>query len=316
MLLFLAGAALIAAFAMISSLVQLITSNEMRGRVMSVYNVAFRGGMPFGNLASGWLIPMFSAPIVISANGILLISGRHLFSDGAAACGIVVMMMYTSFLLSAALAAAPENLEKLRDLEDRPALERSVGELSAAAEKAPSDADAQYRLALASSYLAEISLELRDKAGAERAAKTGISAAERAVALKPDNAEYFRVLGTLYGQVIPANVLLGISYGKKAEDAIAKAIALDRKSAQAYLARGIGNYYKPEMFGGGPEPAIQDLRRAIELSPKSAEAYLWLGLALRKTHHNAEAREAFTKSLELNPERVWTKQQLEKTPAQ
>lgn len=72
-LLFVAGAALLAAFAMISSLVQLITTNEMRGRVMSVYNVAFRGGMPFGNLASGWLIPMFSAPLVISANGVLLI---------------------------------------------------------------------------------------------------------------------------------------------------------------------------------------------------------------------------------------------------
>ena len=224
-------------------------------------------------------------------------------------------MMWISLLLSAALGAAPVNLEKLRDLEDRPSLERSVAELSATAAKAPSDAGAQYRLALASSYLAEIALELHDKAAAELAAKTGISAAERAIAMKPDNAEYFRVLGTLYGQVIPANVLLGISYGKKAEDAIAKAIALDGKSAQAYLARGIGNYYKPEMFGGGPEPAIQDLRHAIELNPKSAEAYLWLGLALRKTHHNAEAREAFTKSLELNPERVWTKQQLEKTPA-
>ena len=218
----------------------------------------------------------------------------------------------TVVFLSAALAHS--NLEKLRDSEDRPALERSVAELSTAAAKASNDADAQYRLALASSYLAEIALELRDKAAAEHAAKTGISAAERAVALKPENSEYFRVLGTLYGQVIPANVLLGSNYGKRAEDAIAKAIALDGKSAQAYLARGIGNYYKPEMFGGGPEPAIQDLRHAIELNPKSAEAYLWLGLALRKTHHNAEAREAFTKSLQLNPERVWTRQQLEKTP--
>ncbi len=71
-LLFVAGAALICAFSMISSLVQLITANEMRGRVMSVYNVAFRGGMPFGSLASGKLIPMFSAPAVIAANGVLL----------------------------------------------------------------------------------------------------------------------------------------------------------------------------------------------------------------------------------------------------
>lgn len=72
-LLFFSGAALIAAFAMISSLVQLITSNEMRGRVMSVYNVAFRGGMPFGSVASGWLVPRYSAPVVISANGLLLL---------------------------------------------------------------------------------------------------------------------------------------------------------------------------------------------------------------------------------------------------
>ena len=224
-------------------------------------------------------------------------------------------VIWLGVLLSSALAA-PADLEKARDLEDRPALERAVSELSTAAEKAPNDAGAQYRLALASSYLAEIALELRDKAAAQRAAQAGISAAERAVALKPDNAEYYRVLGTLDGQVIPANVLLGISYGKKADDAIEKAIALDPKSSRAYLARGIGNYYKPEMFGGGPEPAIRDLRRAVDLDPKSAEGYLWLGLALRKQHHNAEAREAFTKSLQLNPARVWTRQQLDKTAAQ
>ena len=71
-LLFFSGAALLSAFAMISSLVQLITSDNMRGRVMSVYNVAFRGGMPFGSVVSGWLIPMYSAPNVIAANGVLL----------------------------------------------------------------------------------------------------------------------------------------------------------------------------------------------------------------------------------------------------
>ncbi|MBL8211944.1 MAG: MFS transporter [Bryobacterales bacterium] len=72
-LLFVAGASLIASFALIASLVQLIVSDDMRGRVMSVYNVAFRGGMPIGSLASGQLITMFSAPTVMAANGLLLI---------------------------------------------------------------------------------------------------------------------------------------------------------------------------------------------------------------------------------------------------
>jgi predicted MFS family arabinose efflux permease len=53
-------------------LVQTITSNEMRGRVMSVYNVAFRGGMPFGSLIVGGLVKEFSAPAVLMYNGILL----------------------------------------------------------------------------------------------------------------------------------------------------------------------------------------------------------------------------------------------------
>jgi predicted MFS family arabinose efflux permease len=67
------GAALIGVFSMISSLVQLITANEMRGRVMSVYNMAFRGGMPLGSLTTGWLMPIFSAPGVMAVNGLLLL---------------------------------------------------------------------------------------------------------------------------------------------------------------------------------------------------------------------------------------------------
>jgi predicted MFS family arabinose efflux permease len=72
-ILVLAGASMMAVFATVSSLVQLITTNEMRGRVMSVYNVAFRGGMPMGNLLSGWLVPVFTAPVVLGVNGFLLV---------------------------------------------------------------------------------------------------------------------------------------------------------------------------------------------------------------------------------------------------
>jgi predicted MFS family arabinose efflux permease len=67
------GASMMAVFATVTSLVQLIATNEMRGRVMSVYNCAFRGGMPMGNLVSGWLVPVFTAPLVLGVNGFVLI---------------------------------------------------------------------------------------------------------------------------------------------------------------------------------------------------------------------------------------------------
>ena len=69
----LVGASMVSVFATVNSLVQLITTNEMRGRVMSVYNCAFRGGTPMGNLLSGWLVPMITAPVVLGINGLLLI---------------------------------------------------------------------------------------------------------------------------------------------------------------------------------------------------------------------------------------------------
>jgi len=71
-LIFLSGAVLLGVFSTITSLVQMITADSMRGRVMSVYNVAFRGGIPFGSLIVGALVKQFTAPLVIAVNGGLL----------------------------------------------------------------------------------------------------------------------------------------------------------------------------------------------------------------------------------------------------
>jgi len=73
LLLFLTGAALMVVFSTVTSLVQLIAPNEMRGRVMSIYMVAFRGGMPLGSLVSGYLANWIGAPTVIKINGVLLV---------------------------------------------------------------------------------------------------------------------------------------------------------------------------------------------------------------------------------------------------
>ena len=214
----------------------------------------------------------------------------------------------------AAFLVAPAALQTARDQQDRAALQKIVDESFAAASQSPKDADAQYHAALASSYLAEVALELRDRKLAEQAAVRGAKAAEQAIGLKPNVAEYYRVLGTLCGQVVPANVIMGLSYGKRAKDAIDKAVALDPKSPDAYMARGVGNYYLPEALGGGLNLAVADFRKSLDLDPKNADAWLWLGIAQRKQNKNADARQSFAKSVELNPRRHWAQEQLDKTP--
>ncbi len=72
-LLFIAGALLVMCFSLTTSLAQLLAPPELRGRVVSIYMVAFRGGSPLGSLASGWLVTQVgSAPKVLMVNGIAL----------------------------------------------------------------------------------------------------------------------------------------------------------------------------------------------------------------------------------------------------
>jgi len=224
--------------------------------------------------------------------------------------------LYTLLLLLwQAPAFNTAELEKARDAQDRASLERYASQFAAAAAKQPDDVQAFYRQALAQSYLAEVAIETGDKNLARTAAENGMKAAERATAMKPDNAEYHRLLGTLCGQAVPSNVLTGLKYGRCAQEEVNKAVQLDPKAALNYVSRGAGNYYLPAAMGGGVDAAIKDFEKAIELDPKSADAHLWLGIALRKANRNAEAHKALEKAVSLNPARGWAKQQLAKTPS-
>lgn len=225
---------------------------------------------------------------------------------------VVVLIAVVALL---AVASGVSDLDRARDKQDRAALDKLTGDFRAAAEKSPNDAGAQYRVALAESYAAEVAVEVRDKAQAKTHAETGMAAAEKAIALKGNVAEYHRILGTLCGQMISSNGLAAIRYGNCALSSVNKAIELDPKSAANYMSHGVGNYYLPAALGGGVDLAIKDFQKAIEIDPKSADAHLWLGIALRKQNRNAEAHAALEKAVELNPNRIWAKQQLDKTPA-
>jgi MFS family permease len=72
-LLGLAGASLMVVFALFMTLVQANVENHLRGRVVSVYTLAFRGAMPLGNLVAGALAGAFSAPKVLVANGAVMV---------------------------------------------------------------------------------------------------------------------------------------------------------------------------------------------------------------------------------------------------
>jgi MFS family permease len=73
LILFTAGSLLVMCLSLANSLAQLLAPPELRGRVVSVYLVAFLGGSPLGSLASGWLVTKAgSTPMVLIINGAAL----------------------------------------------------------------------------------------------------------------------------------------------------------------------------------------------------------------------------------------------------
>lgn len=78
--LFVCGGTLIGVITTVSSLVQLATTEEMRGRVMSIFMLAFRGGMPLGSLFSGWIADQYgvSRALAINAIGLAIVGLTYL----------------------------------------------------------------------------------------------------------------------------------------------------------------------------------------------------------------------------------------------
>jgi len=72
-LIFMSGVAIMASASLMLSLVQLMVSDQMRGRVMSVYNLAFRLGIPVGSLALGKIIPVIGVSPALAIAGLSLI---------------------------------------------------------------------------------------------------------------------------------------------------------------------------------------------------------------------------------------------------
>ena len=121
---------------------------------------------------------------------------------------------------------------------------------------------------------------------------------------------------SVLGQLIGTNPLKGMTLGPRSNAAMERAIELGPTNPRVWLLRGIGAIFTPSMFGGGEERAERYLRRAIELFESDAatapypswghaEAWLWLGQVHGRQHRVDDARRAYARALELEPDNAY-----------
>ena len=62
-----------------NTILQTVTDEDKRGRVMSYFAMAFQGTMPFGSLIAGWAADRFGAPATLAIGGGLCLAGAAWF---------------------------------------------------------------------------------------------------------------------------------------------------------------------------------------------------------------------------------------------
>jgi MFS family permease len=93
-LLLLAGAGYMTAIAASNTLIQTLVQENLRGRVMAFYTMAFLGTMPLGSLASGIIAERLDAPITIALGGIACVVTGGWFMSRLASLRAVVRPIY------------------------------------------------------------------------------------------------------------------------------------------------------------------------------------------------------------------------------
>lgn len=130
--------------------------------------------------------------------------------------------------------------------------------------------------------------------------------------------ETYALRSSVYGQLIGLSPgpITAMRYGPRADREMDRAVELGPRNPRVWLLRGIGLIFKPGLFGGGADKAERDIRKALELFPTDtaptprpawgyAEAWAWLGQALARQNRRDEARAAYHKALEIQPEFGW-----------
>jgi MFS family permease len=70
--LFALGFGIVCSVAVTNTLLQKLVTDEMRGRVMSMFMLSFIGAMPIGNLIAGAASHRFGAPRTLATGGLII----------------------------------------------------------------------------------------------------------------------------------------------------------------------------------------------------------------------------------------------------
>ncbi|MEP7382930.1 MAG: tetratricopeptide repeat protein [Gemmatimonadota bacterium] len=218
--------------------------------------------------------------------------------------------------------------ESMRELIDRALrtngtseYDRVLAYLDSALVRSPNDPVLQHYRGFALYRKASVLVATHGTKGEQgRATKAIFEQADRALERATHGLDWPETLAlrsAVTGQLIGfGNIVSAMRLGPRASGELDEALALGPTNPRVWMLRGVGDIYRPRLFGGGLDKAEASLRRALELFATDApvppapwwghtETYGWLGQVLAKEGKRDEARAAYERALSLQPGNAW-----------
>jgi MFS family permease len=107
------GAGMMVQMASSNTVLQTIVDEGKRGRVMSLYAMAFVGMVPFGSLLAGGLAQRFGAPVALLVGGLACIAGAVAFLSRLPALRLLVHPIYVRLGIIPEIAAGLQTASQL-----------------------------------------------------------------------------------------------------------------------------------------------------------------------------------------------------------
>lgn len=120
-LLYVSGFSMMLQMAACNTLLQTITTENMRGRVMSLYMMAFMGTAPLGSLLAGIVADRYGAPIALLAGGLSCIAGAIVFARQLPRMRAEVRPIYEQAGIVSPMASAIHTVSQLETPPEEPA---------------------------------------------------------------------------------------------------------------------------------------------------------------------------------------------------
>ncbi len=112
-----AGGAMILNMAASNTIIQTIVADDKRGRVMSMYVMAFMGAAPAGSLFAGYVANAFGAPVAVFIGGVCALAGGVLFAKRLPEIRRIVQPIYRE---KGIFPAVNQSAESVIELENTP----------------------------------------------------------------------------------------------------------------------------------------------------------------------------------------------------